>query len=297
MRPSCISVCLGIEHLFERPDTDAFIGIEEALALLSNSQVEIDHIFNAVDEFLLREAWACDFTDGGIFGGIAAEFHLVEFDAGFLKPENRIGFASASPEITSHVDLDRGRHEIPLYDRSTHETIYGLAALTFILGSRWTWLKPVFKSLVFYWIFHPLYEIITYNRRVIAGCKHCCGFDCAPDLNRFYRSVYLGLAGTFVFFIFGLLLANWNVFSMVGLGLISGLAAFGILYGGMTRRIGSVEAWNFAGNFFTTMVMVSAALIPGLLMNPLPEILVWANLAFAVLLGLIEIKRRDLMTH
>ncbi len=62
---------------------------------------------------------------------------------GFLKAENRIGFASAPPEVTAHVDLDRGRHEIPLFDRSSKQTIYGLDALTFILGSRWTWLNPV----------------------------------------------------------------------------------------------------------------------------------------------------------
>ena len=110
---------------------------------------------------------------------------------GFLAPENRIGFATAPANITSHVDLDRGRHEIPLFDRDTKETIYGLKALTYVLGSRWTWLKPFFESRVFMWMFYPLYQIITYNRRVIAGCQACCGFDCAPDLNRFYRSVYL----------------------------------------------------------------------------------------------------------
>ena len=37
---------------------------------------------------------------------------------GFLAPENRIGFATAPANIISHVDLDRGRHEIPLFDRN-----------------------------------------------------------------------------------------------------------------------------------------------------------------------------------
>ena len=87
---------------------------------------------------------------------------------GLLKPENRVGFATASPEITSNIDLDRSRHEIPLYDRATGNTIYGLKAMTHILASRWEWLSPIFESRPFWWTFHPIYEIITYNRRVIA---------------------------------------------------------------------------------------------------------------------------------
>ena len=120
---------------------------------------------------------------------------------GLLKQENRVGFATASPEITANIDMDRGRHEIPLYDRATGETIYGLTTMTHILASRWAWMNPIFESKPFYWTFHPIYQIITYNRRVIAGCKHCCGFDCAPDLNKFYRSVYLGIAGAFILFV------------------------------------------------------------------------------------------------
>ena len=127
---------------------------------------------------------------------------------GLLKQENRVGFATASPEITANIDMDRGRHEIPLYDRATGETIYGLTTMTHILASRWVWMTPVFESKPFLWTFHPIYQIITYNRRVIAGCKHCCGFDCAPDLNKFYRSVYLGIAGAFILFVTALLMIS-----------------------------------------------------------------------------------------
>ena len=114
--------------------------------------------------------------------------------------------------VSRHTSiLDRGRHEIPLFDRTTKETIYGLKALTYVLGSRWTWLTPFFESRAFLWMFYPLYQIITYNRRVIAGCKACCGFDCAPDLNRFYRSVYLLIAGMMVGTIGGLLATRESV--------------------------------------------------------------------------------------
>ena len=47
-----------------------------------------------------------------------------------------------------------------------------------------------------------MYQIITYNRRIIAGSSAPAnGFDCAPDFNAFYRWLYIGLATVFGFFL------------------------------------------------------------------------------------------------
>ncbi len=214
---------------------------------------------------------------------------------GFLRPENRIGFATAPESITTHVDLKRGRHEIPLYDRSTHETIYGLDALTYVLGSRWTWLKPVFKSKIFYGLMHPVYEIITYNRRVIAGCKACCGFDCAPDLNRFYRSVYLAIARGIIAAI-ALALMLGNGVPIAATSLIVGLSVCGIVGGSVMRvRSGTLETWNFAGNYFTILLIVAIALTPMLMIPNLNELFSWINLALASVLAMWEMHRRRLL--
>lgn len=215
---------------------------------------------------------------------------------GLLKPENRVGFASALPEITSNIDLDRGRHEIPLYDRATGKTIYGLKAMTHLLGSRWSWLNPIFESKPFFWIFHPIYEIITYNRRVIAGCKHCCGFDCAPDLNKFYRSVYLGMSGTLILLVAMLLMFNSTLLGSIGLGTIAAFGFYGLI-GGTIHRVanGSLAGWNFAGNYFTTTLIVAAIMLPGALLgSAVPEALIWGTIGAAALMGVTEIKRRDL---
>jgi len=215
---------------------------------------------------------------------------------GLLKQENRVGFATASPEITANIDMDRGRHEIPLYDRATGETIYGLTTMTHILASRWAWMNPIFESKPFYWTFHPIYQIITYNRRVIAGCKHCCGFDCAPDLNKFYRSVYLGIAGAFILFVTALLMISGTFLGSIGLGMIAGFGCYGLIAGSINRvASGSLAGWNFAGNYTTTVLIVAATLLPGILLGTaLPDTLLWATAATAALLGVTEIKRRDL---
>ena len=215
---------------------------------------------------------------------------------GLLKPENRVGFATASVEITSNIDLNRGRHEIPLYDRETGKTIYGLKAMTHIMGSRWPWLNPIFESGPFWCIFYPIYQIITYNRRVIAGCKHCCGSDCAPDLNKFYRSVYLGIAVTFILLVSILLMLNSTLLGPIGLGSIGAFVFYGLVAGTIRRfASGSVASWNFAGNYFTTVLIVAATMLPGILLGTaIPNALIWGTVGAAALLGVTEIKRRDL---
>lgn len=122
------------------------------------------------------------------------------YTAGFIKMgwlKHRTGFAAAAPEILGQIDLDRARHEIPLLDTQTGEVAYGLNALFLILGERMPFLRPLFRNRFFRAILYQLYQIITYNRRIIAGSKAPdTGFDCAPDVNLFYRWLYIGLAST-----------------------------------------------------------------------------------------------------
>lgn len=214
---------------------------------------------------------------------------------GFLAAKNRIGFASAPESITSRVDLDRGRHEIPLFDRETGKTIYGLAALGHILGSRMPWLNPFFRSRLFWLMFHPLYEIITYNRRVIAGCKHLCGFDCAPDLNRFYRTLYLLITFSVTALIGVALLLNGTLPAKIGVVIMAAFAITGALANILVRAFsGLIAGWNHAGNYATTVVMVALALTPLTLLPAATIFASWIVVAFALILGLSELRRRSL---
>ncbi len=210
---------------------------------------------------------------------------------GFLKPENRIGFSTAPSEVTSHVDLDRGRHEIPLFDRETNETIYGLRALTHILGSRWTWLKPLFRSRPFWLMFYPLYQIITYNRRVIAGCKHCgVGFNCAPDLNRFYRSLYLVIAFTVTSTIALAHFANGGQLASIAYKLILGFGLMTLATGSIKRLTsGSLPTWNHLGNHLTILMIIAILTAPILFLSaPLG----WVLLFTTGFIGVFELARR-----
>ncbi len=115
--------------------------------------------------------------------------------AGLLTEEGRQQFSTAHPEIMQSIDLQRGRHEIPLYDTKTGKTIYGLDALFFILSQRTPFLQPLFRNSVFRAVLYQVYQVVTYNRRVIVGSlPPASGFDCAPDFNLKYRSIYIALA-------------------------------------------------------------------------------------------------------
>ncbi len=120
------------------------------------------------------------------------------YTAGFVRLgwlKQRTGFADAPPHLLQGLDLDRARHEIPLYDLVTGETLYGLDALFFLLGQRFPWCRLLFRQRAFRTALYTLYQIITFNRRIIAGSTSpAAGFDCAPDVNRFYRWLYIALA-------------------------------------------------------------------------------------------------------
>ena len=120
------------------------------------------------------------------------------YTAGFIKAgwlKERRGFATVGPELLAKIDFDRARHEIPLLDTKTGEVTYGLSALFLIIGERMPIFKPLFRSRWFRPMLYPLYQIITYNRRIIAGSSSPkTGCDCAPDVNLFYRWLYIALA-------------------------------------------------------------------------------------------------------
>jgi len=149
------------------------------------------------------------------------------------------------------------------------------------------------------WMFYPLYQIITYNRRVIAGCKACSGFDCAPDLNRFYRTVYLLIAGATVCSIGSLLAANGGgsatvdplnaaVWFMIAFAIV-GLVVAVVL--SVTTR--AAATWDYLGNHATSLLIVALMLTPMLVWPAMPTGVAWVNVLTAALLGLEEAQRRN----
>lgn len=124
------------------------------------------------------------------------KWYTGEFvERGLLEENARIPFSQLDAAILEKIDKDRCRHEIPLYDVETGETIYGYEALFLILEQKWTFFRPLFQNKLFKTFIYYLYQIVSYNRRIIAASpKTTKGFDSNPDFHLAYRSLYILLA-------------------------------------------------------------------------------------------------------
>lgn len=190
---------------------------------------------------------------------------------GWLLPNHRIGFSSASPELLASIDLDRARHEIPLYDTQTKEALYGKDALFFILGEEFPALKQLFRWRIFRFFIAGLYQIITYNRRIIAGSKAPAnGFDCAPDFNGFYRWLYIGLTSLVSLLIIASQISLWTM-PVIGFFIV---AVIGVLKGFFIQNF--INKTDYYGHLTTVLLVV----------NILVSITNYAGLALTIIVPL-----------
>lgn len=111
---------------------------------------------------------------------------------GLLGGENRVPFSKAGIEILTAIDIEKGKDEIPLYEKETGSTLYGIDALLEIIGQKYPLVKSVGNFKPVKWFLKKLYKLISYNRKVIVAKK--CGhgrFDCSPGFNIFYRVLFM----------------------------------------------------------------------------------------------------------
>ena len=170
-------------------------------------------------------------------------------EAGMLQAQHRMGFSEISWEAFPQLDKDRARHEIPLIDTDSGQVTYGMDALFKIIGTRFPLFQPLFQWRPFRMIIYPLYQIITYNRRLIAGSRpKDTGIDCAPDFHAFYRGLYMALALCFTLW----MVHTFSPFLQLSLGILAFLSILPILF--VPNR------WDFAGQM-ATIWLTTVALI------------------------------------
>ena len=108
---------------------------------------------------------------------------------GALNNSGRISFNELNQHQITSLDARRSRHEIPLLDTETGKVAYGIDGLTLILSNMF----PIFKTIILNEtakkIVKPLYNFISYNRRIIVPSKIAATktIDCAPDFHFGWR--------------------------------------------------------------------------------------------------------------
>lgn len=183
---------------------------------------------------------------------------------GALLENNRLTFQALDDKVKARLDLNRARHEIPLYDTETGQVMYGLEGLTYVIGNMLPFVRPLIISPTFKKMLKPLYNFISYNRRVIVPCKDvACGFSCAPDFSAKWRVALiafgLGVTTLFAQASFSLLQLQNTVVIFAALGVFFLMqTALGFLLNSNTQ-----QSLNYAGNLAVLGIIESALLIPG----------------------------------
>ena len=102
--------------------------------------------------------------------------------------DSRLPFSELNDTDKAQLDLNRSRHEIPLIDTQTGRVRYGLDALTFLLSNLFPWAKGLLNNSFFRQLLRPLYQFVSYNRRIIVPFISPKGsFDAAPDFHAGWR--------------------------------------------------------------------------------------------------------------
>jgi hypothetical protein len=117
---------------------------------------------------------------------------------GFITQEGRRSFSNIDAEILKQLDNYKCRNEIPLVDTSNNSVKYGIDALLEILNVKIPLIKTIGTFKPVNWFLKKLYNLISFNRRVITASKlNNNGFDCTPDFNLKYRLLFLFLGLSF----------------------------------------------------------------------------------------------------
>jgi predicted DCC family thiol-disulfide oxidoreductase YuxK len=108
---------------------------------------------------------------------------------GMLKPSARVSLCCDVMELLAIIDTERARHEIPMLDSTTGEVLYGVDAIAFIAAANYKWLGPLANSQWVKTAARPLYNFISYNRRIIAGTPNNAEtvLNFAPRFDLFWR--------------------------------------------------------------------------------------------------------------
>ena len=113
---------------------------------------------------------------------------------GMITENNRMALEQTGADIQCRLDMNRARHEIPMIDEQTGEVIYGLDGLMLIAANTYPFLKPLITNPWFKKMLKPVYQFISYNRRILAGGapERAGTLSFAPDFNLRWRLALIG---------------------------------------------------------------------------------------------------------
>lgn len=186
---------------------------------------------------------------------------------GALENKGRISFNELNEQQTLQLDAHRSRHEIPLLDTKTGMVLYGIDGLTTILANVFPFFKSILMNETAKKIVKPLYNFISYNRRIIVPSKIASNqpIDCAPDFHLGWR---LSLIAVCMSLFYSIILATKVQLNVYGINLFLVYPVLHILFVlFITKNNWSQNLWNALGDFAVSNLSTTLLLLPLLLVD------------------------------
>ena len=186
---------------------------------------------------------------------------------GALEKNGRISFNELNENYLQQLDAHRSRHEIPLLDTKTGRVEYGIDGLTIILANVFPFFKNILTNNFAKQLVKPLYNFISYNRRIIVPSKIEANqtMDCAPDFHFGWRFtliiVCLSLYAVFI----NATKIQLNIFNVNLFLVYPVFHIVFILF--ITKNIWKEKLWNTLGDFAVTNLSTTFLFTPLFLVN------------------------------
>ena len=171
---------------------------------------------------------------------------------GALEKSGRISFNELNQHQINSLDVHRSKHEIPLLDTNTGNVLYGIDGLAIILSNMFPFFKTILLNETAKKIVKPLYNFISYNRRIIVPSK-IEGFktvDCAPDFHLGWRLSLIAFCLSIFYILMFSLHLRINFYGINLFFIYPILPIVFILW--MTKDDLKIKLWNALGDFMVT---------------------------------------------
>jgi len=178
---------------------------------------------------------------------------------GWLEKNGRWNYSEVDKfEGCELIDSNRSRHEIALVDIDHKKVYYGLDSLFLIIGHKMPWLKPLFGNVIFQAILKQVYNIISYNRKVIAPSLQENENSCVPDFHVPYRLLYI------ICLLVGVSIAGYYIDTVYGMKsyLVLGMGIFWLGSMLVSGYLAGVKALFYLGQLVTILAIAAMLAVP-----------------------------------
>lgn len=118
-----------------------------------------------------------------------------------LDAEGRKDFGQVMEGKLFEFDEVKAKNKIALVNRENGVVTYGIDSMLKVLGHRFSFVRILGKFAPIYWFLTQLYNLITYNRKIVIASDCTKLGSCVPSRNVFWRVffiVFCGLVTTWI---------------------------------------------------------------------------------------------------